>query len=165
MSNFCEIIDGCRTAPRRGIEWNASTKELTINAGKKATTYAVTRFAADGGNGYRLAKLHSTDTYNVFCRSVGGEFYSSCDCAGFTFCRTGPRPTCRHLLAMEALEMNADLIRTEEPAPVAMTADEALDELTRLMGMNPAGFKSIPSTIRRPANTARDLALNAAYRM
>jgi hypothetical protein len=171
MSTFPEIIDGTKTDPRRSILWNPALRELTIRGGKGSTTYTVTRFAADGGNGYQLRKLYSTDVYNVFCRRVGSEFYSSCDCAGFTFCRTGARPVCRHLLAMEALEANADLIRTEEPAPAAelalppvpaMDPDAALAELLRVLAIPTRSFR-VPTTWTH--NTPRDRAADAAYRM
>jgi hypothetical protein len=166
MAVFTEIIDGCRTAPRRGIEFNPGTKELTIKAGKKATTYTVTRFPADGGNGYRLAKLHSTDVYDVFTARVGGEWFSSCTCRGFESCRTGARPVCRHLLAIEALEENADLIgRTEEPAAEATpTPEEALQQVLDNLYPNKFTVPTTPAPAKKSALTKWDREQEASYR-
>jgi hypothetical protein len=65
---------------------NAGTGLLEIVAARSTDEYLVVEFAADGGRGFRLAKVSAgTDTeadgYDVFCSRFGPR----CECKGFLF--------------------------------------------------------------------------------
>lgn len=79
---------------------NAGTGLLVLGAGRTAAEYLVVEFAADGGRGFRLAKVTAgtdaeADGYDVF---ACGTFAPRCECKGYLF--TG---ACKHSDAVAML--------------------------------------------------------------
>lgn len=88
------------TAVRFTAGANAGTGLLVLGAGRTATEYLVVEFAADGGRGFRLAKVTpgtdaEADGYDVF---ACGTSAPRCECKGYT-----RWAGCKHADAVAAL--------------------------------------------------------------
>ena len=87
---------------------------LTIRVDDESQDYHLTRIPCDDGEGYEVEKVdsngHVLATHHVNLYPASG--HHSCDCPGGTY-----RGTCRHLLALVALEKAGRLSR-----PVCTTA-------------------------------------------
>lgn len=95
------------TAVRFTAGANAGTGLLLLGAGRTATEYLVVEFAADGGRGFRLAKVTpgtdaEADGYDVFACVKGGA--PKCECRGAV--RWG---SCKHSDAVAELLASGQL--------------------------------------------------------
>lgn len=94
------------TAVRFTAGANAGTGLLVLGAGRTATEYLVVEFAADGGRGFKLAKVtpgtdSEADGYDVF---ACGTSAPRCECKGFLFAGH-----CKHSDAVAALIADGQL--------------------------------------------------------
>lgn len=100
MPSFSELLAPTKSEKHGALTFDGSV--LTITGKRSHCRYAVSEFAADGGRGFRLAKLDAGSDATEAGYSVlvcGGR--SQCECKGFV--STG---RCRHLAALEVLVAN-----------------------------------------------------------
>jgi hypothetical protein len=110
MNRMTEVIDGCKTSPKRAIRWTLHPASagctceglLEIHCCRGSKAYTVTEFSTTwDGRAFTLTKADGDESYNVF---VGRDWSAyQCDCAGFCYGRDKP---CRHVLAMVAVLAN-----------------------------------------------------------
>lgn len=121
MATMTEIIDGCKSSPRRTVRWTPATDPdghaaglLEVHAAGRATRYAVVElvagkgFAPLGGRAFRLEK-DTGEVYDVFLPAAAHEHHT-CDCAAGCY---GKVAECRHVAAVKAVLANGWLPQTE----------------------------------------------------
>src|SRR6185437_15305566 len=139
------------TAPGRGL--------LIIDQKRSIAEYRVTEFPADGGRGFRLAKIEggtdrTAESYDVFLDRAHGE---TCDCKGFA--RHGH---CKHVDAVQAVCDRGLLLPATKPAPAAPVVAAAKPAAIAPAAIAPAAVAEKPAPVA--ADTPRVASVRREYR-